>query len=113
MKAKIMICCGAGMSSSVLVEQMKKAAKKQGDEVEITAMAAEALMQHLQFETYDVVMLGPQLAFMADRLESFLKDKGPHGTAIPFEVINPLDYGRLRGAAVLARAEELILKNKK
>ncbi|GET09474.1 PTS sugar transporter subunit IIB [Ligilactobacillus agilis] len=110
---KIMICCGAGMSSSVLVEQMKKAARKQGDDVEIRAMAAEALMQHLQFETYDVVMLGPQLAFMAARLEEFLKDKGPNGKAIPFEVINSLDYGRLRGAAVLARAKQLIKEKQK
>lgn len=37
---KIMLCCASGMSTSLLVEKMKKAAQEQGVETEIWAVGA-------------------------------------------------------------------------
>ena len=44
---KILLCCSAGMSTSLLVTKMKKEAENQGIEVEIDAVALELLKKML------------------------------------------------------------------
>lgn len=94
---KITLICAAGMSTSLLVTKMKKAAEELGEEVEIRAVSER------QFNKYekdtDVLLLGPQVGFM---LKKFKEKYEPAGMSI--EVINSVDYGLMNGEKVLKRA---------
>ena len=49
---KILLCCSAGMSTSLLVTKMKKEAENQGIDVEINAVALELFEENVT--KYDV-----------------------------------------------------------
>lgn len=96
---KIMLCCSAGMSTSMLVRKMEQAAADNGIEAEIAAHGADQFDQK-QGE-YDVILLGPQVGYMKDSLTSRADGK-------PVEVINPIDYGMQNGEKVLSWAISLV-----
>lgn len=54
---KILLCCASGMSTSLLVEKMKRAAAKQSVEAEIWAVNAENT--DLKDVEADIIFLGP------------------------------------------------------
>lgn len=56
---KILLVCNAGMSTSILVREMEKAAKEQQLELEVTAMGFTQAEKVLL--DWDIVMLGPQV----------------------------------------------------
>ena len=66
--------CAMGMSTSLLVNKMKDAAKKSGEEVTIVAMAKDA------FDAYngetDVLLIGPQIRHMDAELKEKYEPKG-------------------------------------
>ncbi|OIM79763.1 PTS sugar transporter subunit IIB, partial [Oenococcus oeni] len=96
----IMLCCAAGMSTSLLVSKMQKAAESDGVDAEIFATAAADADAKLEEKHPDVLMLGPQVRY----LEGQFKEK----LTIPVEVINMQDYGMLNGEKVLREALSLI-----
>ncbi|WP_156299036.1 PTS sugar transporter subunit IIB [Streptobacillus canis] len=95
---KILLICTAGMSTSFLVEKMKKEAETRGLEVEVTA-TPEASAEEFVGKV-DVVLLGPQIKY----LENEIKGKF-EGT--PVAVINMMDYGMMKGDKVLDQALSL------
>ena len=95
-KKVIMLVCAAGMSTSLLVSKMKKAAENDNVDVKIFATAASDADNQLESENPDILMLGPQVRY----LESNFKNK----LSIPVEVINMQDYGMMNGEAVLKEA---------
>ncbi|ATO46623.1 hypothetical protein C5L30_000986 [Companilactobacillus farciminis] len=95
----IMLCCAAGMSTSLLVSKMQKAAESDGIDAEIFAAAADADAK-LEEKHPDVLMLGPQVRYMEGQFKSKL--------SIPVEVINMQDYGMMNGEKVLREAVKLI-----
>ena len=97
----IMLSCCAGMSTSMLVEKMKQAAKDQGKDHKIWACSIEAIADNL--DKCDVILLGPQVRLEKDNVEKSANGK-------PVAVINAMDYGRLNGAGVVATAEKLLEK---
>ncbi|WP_018658851.1 PTS sugar transporter subunit IIB [Allofustis seminis] len=99
----IMLVCSAGMSTSLLVTKMEKAAAEKGLDAEIFAVSASEADATIQSKHPDVVMLGPQVRFMKDQFEEKLA-----GTGIGVEVINMQDYGMMNGEKVLNHAVELI-----
>ncbi|MBP2171499.1 PTS system cellobiose-specific IIB component [Erwinia toletana] len=98
---KIMLCCSAGMSTSLLVRKMLEEADRRGLAVEISAYSATEFGDH--FTDYQVVLLGPQIKYMLDNLKAKGAEQG-----IPVAVINMMDYGMQRGDNVLDFALELI-----
>ncbi len=96
----IMLCCAAGMSTSLLVSKMQKAAESDGVDAEIFATAAADADAKLEEKHPDVLMLGPQVRY----LEGQFKEK----LTIPVEVNNMQDYGMLNGEKVLREALSLI-----
>ncbi|OIM07360.1 PTS sugar transporter subunit IIB, partial [Oenococcus oeni] len=82
---KVMLVCAAGMSTSLLVSKMQKAAKEQGEDVDIFATAASDADNKLESEQPDILMLGPQVSYMLSQFKEKVK--------IPVEVINMQDYG--------------------
>lgn len=95
----IMLCCAAGMSTSLLVSS----AKEQGLDYEIFATAASDADQKLATNKIDVVLLGPQVRY----LEADFKNK-LEGTNIPLAVIDMTAYGMMNGPKVLQQAIDLM-----
>jgi len=95
----IMLICNAGMSTSMLVTKMQKAAESQNLAVDIFATAAADATNKLQERNISTVLLGPQVRFMLKQFEEKLTPLG-----IPVDVINMTDYGMMNGEKVLAQA---------
>lgn len=102
-KTTIMLVCSAGMSTSLLVTKMDKAAAARGIEAEIFAVSASEADNHIESKNVDVMLLGPQVRFMKAQFEKKLAGKD-----IPLEVINMQDYGMMNGEKVLDQALNLI-----
>ena len=98
---KIMLCCSAGMSTSLLVRKMAEVAAERGLEVEINAFGIAEFDE--QFPRYQVVLLGPQVKYMLKTLSEKAATQG-----IPVQPIDMMDYGMQRGDKVLDYALSLI-----
>ena len=102
---KILLACNAGMSTSLLVTRMQKAAKEKGIEAQIEAMGvtmAEGVMLD-----WDICLLGPQVRHEIKAFQ--LKANGK----IPVKVIDMRDYGLMNGEKVLADALKTIKEHNK
>lgn len=97
---KILLVCAAGMSTSLLVNKMKDAANKRGEEIDIFALPI--LESSSVIDEVDVVLLGPQVRFQKAQVDSMVKGR------VPVEVIEMRAYGTMDGEKVLNRAFELI-----
>ena len=95
----IMLTCAQGVSTSLLVAKMQKAAADQGKDYKIWAI--DYLSVDEEIDKCDVLLLGPQVRHM---LATFKKN---YGDKAKVDAIRPVDYGRCDGAAVLAYAEKL------
>jgi len=99
----IKLFCASGMSTSVLVNKMKEAAKAKGIEAEIVAFPESQMDRHL--DSMDVALLGPQVGYTLGKAKGLCEPKG-----IPVEVIPMVDYGMMNGAKVLELALKLANK---
>jgi len=95
---KILLVCSAGMSTSLLVTKMKKAAEEKGIDVEIFALSAGEGKKILK--DVDLVLLGPQVRFMKNEFAKL--------ATVPVDVIDMLSYGRMEGDKVLNHALTLL-----
>ena len=102
-KKTIMLACAAGMSTSLLVSKMQKAAEEQGVDAEIFAVAAAEAPDYAEKQHIDVVLLGPQVRFMEADFKKKMEPKW-----IPVGVIPMSDYGMMNGAKVLDFANQLM-----
>jgi len=102
---RILLVCSAGMSTSLLVTKMEKAAKEKGIEAEIWAVGTDAADSNMG--KADVVLLGPQIRFQLPEMK-----KKAEKYNIPVEAIPSVDYGMCNGPKVLAFATNLINNNK-
>lgn len=98
-----MLVCAAGMSTSLLVSKMKKAAEVKGIETNIFAVSAGEADEYLANDKIDVLLLGPQVRFMKEQFKEKVKPLG-----IGVEVIPMIDYGMMNGEKVLEQALSLI-----
>ncbi|MEC6907458.1 PTS sugar transporter subunit IIB [Photobacterium piscicola] len=98
---KILLCCAAGMSTSMLVKKMQQAADEQALETMINAISISDIEDHLP--QYDVVLLGPQVKYELARITELATPLNK-----PVAVINMMDYGTMRGDKVLDTALALI-----
>ncbi|MBF8969662.1 PTS sugar transporter subunit IIB [Streptococcus sp. NLN76] len=98
----IMLACNAGMSTSMLVTKMQKAAEDKGIEASIWAVPVSEADNEVQDKAIDVILLGPQVKFL---LNDF-KDKFEPN--IKVDAINMMDYGVMNGEKVLDAALALM-----
>ncbi|GEN89012.1 PTS sugar transporter subunit IIB [Oceanobacillus sojae] len=101
---KILLCCGAGLSSGFLAQKARKAAKKKGLNIQIEAKSETEAISHLP--TIDVLLLGPH--YEAYR-EKFTELGKPLNVSV--EVIPQKIYGTLDGEKLLDFAFKLREKN--
>lgn len=93
----ILLCCAAGMSTSLLVTKMEKAAEEMGVDARIWAVSADEVKQNLDHA--DVLLVGPQIRYKLPQLKKEAEIKG-----VPVDMINPSDYGMVNGKKVLEHA---------
>ena len=92
---KIMLACCLGMSTSVVVQKMKDAAKEQGKDYEIWAVDQNKIAENVG--NFDVLLLGPQVRHLQRKVKATVGDSAPVAA-----------YGRCNGAAILKQAEDLV-----
>ena len=98
----IMLVCNAGMSTSLLVTKMQKAAEAQGVDVEIFAVPVSEVDEKVAAKDIDAIMVGPQVKFM---LKEYSEKFAPK---IKVDAINMVDYGTMNGENVLKTALGII-----
>ena len=98
---RIKLFCAGGMSTSILVTKMKKAAESRGLDVEIGAYPESTI--DTQTNECDVALLGPQVRYMLAQAKEICKPK-----EIPVDVISMQDYGMMNGEKVLDFALSLL-----
>lgn len=103
MKKTIMLVCAAGMSTSLMVEKMKKAAEAKNIKADIFAVSADEADTYLSDKKVDVLLLGPQVRFMKSQFEEKVAPLG-----IALDVIQMTDYGMMNGQKVLEQALKLM-----
>lgn len=99
----IMLVCAAGMSTSLLVTKMEKAAEVQGVEAKIFALSASEADPEIEKGEIDVILLGPQVRFLLKQFE-----EKTASLKVPVAVIDMQDYGMMNGEKVFATANKLI-----
>lgn len=97
---KIMLCCNAGMSTSLLVQKMQKEVAARGEEVAIEARPMNEAMDHIN--EADVILLGPQIGYAKGDFEKAVEGR------IPVAVIPMADYGRMNAAKILDDAKKML-----
>lgn len=98
---KVLLCCGAGMSSGFLASNARKHAKKNKMLVSVEARSHSEVGEYLS--SIDILMLGPHYA--AD-LEKYQAQAAPYGVpviVIPQDIYSQLDGGRLLELAFATR----------
>lgn len=96
---KIALLCAAGMSTSVLVQKMRKAAEDMGFECEIEAYPVANAEE--VGKTADVMLLGPQVRFELKKTKSLCPN-------CPVDVIDMASYGTMNGKKVVEQAKKLM-----
>lgn len=93
----ILLVCSAGMSTSLLVAKMQKESEASGGDDKIFACSVDQLDEYI--DTYDVVLIGPQIRYKAKSIGEIAAAKGKVSA-----VIDSVSYGMVDGKKVLAQA---------
>ncbi|VBB06989.1 phosphotransferase system eiib component type 2/3 [Lucifera butyrica] len=96
----ILLVCSAGMSTSLLVNKMKKESEARGNQDDIFACSVDELESYL--DKYEVILLGPQMKYKAKAIGELVTAKNKK-----FAVIDSLSYGMVDGRKVLDQALSL------
>lgn len=94
----ILLCCNAGMSSSILVKKIKAAAEKRGMDINIRAVANAAIREEVG--KWDVCLVGPQLVYAVPNIKAQLN--------IPVASVEPRTYAMADGDKALDFALNLV-----
>ena len=100
---EIMLVCAAGMSTSLMVTRMQKAAEEKGMQANIFAVPVPEAESYLAEHQVDVVLLGPQVRYLLDGFREKL-------ATTPVDVIPMTDYGMMKAAEKLSQAQAALLE---
>ena len=79
---RILLACGAGLSTSILMKKIEKYCADKGEELTINAVPINDVAGYQK--DYDCVLVGPQVSYRIEELKQIL--------SIPVEGIPSLDY---------------------
>lgn len=97
---RTMFVCCAGMSTSMLVERVKRVADEKGVELDIHA-AAEAEAKN-DLSQADIILLGPQVRYLESKFRKLLS-----GNDTKLAVVDMQAYGCMDGEKVLTQILDL------
>ena len=89
---RALIVCGAGASSGLIAQRMRKAAQERGIDLQVDARSETELPQLMS--TVDVVLVGPHLSYMLADLQKQCDTVGIEAVLLPQEVYGQLDGER-------------------
>ncbi|HOJ00495.1 MAG TPA: hypothetical protein PLL88_02660 [Anaerolineaceae bacterium] len=94
---KILIICAVGMSSSLVVDRMRKLAPE-GTVIDY-GIGMDTIKE---IGDYDVLLIGPQLRYKKDQIVAAAEKEG-----IPYGFIDMVHYGRAMAQEIYDQALEL------
>ena len=97
---RILLCCAAGMSTSLLVTKMEAYCASQGIEAKIWAVSEKTVDN--EAGNFDCLLVGPQIRY---RLKALQKQ---YGSVVPVDMIPMAQYGRMDGEAVVKQALKML-----
>ncbi|WNJ94285.1 PTS sugar transporter subunit IIB [Vibrio ruber] len=97
MTTKIFLCCAAGMSTSMVVNNMLKAAKERNIDVEIKAYSISEFEDVVN--QYDICLVAPQVSYKFNDFNKRCEEEGKKCAKI-----NMMLYGTLNGDEILTQA---------
>ncbi len=95
---KIILLCAGGMSTSILVNNMKKAAVSQNEEFTIAAYAVDSAKEVAS--DADCVLLGPQVDYRKEEVKQII--------SCPVTTIDMMTYGMMDGKKALQQALDIM-----
>jgi PTS system cellobiose-specific IIB component len=101
MAVNILLVCTTGVSTGMLVKNMRTAAERRNLDVQISAVPEFQLSENAGFA--DVVLLGPQVRYLQEKIRDLVQDR-------PVQIIDMKDYGMMNGENVLNTALDLLTK---
>lgn len=99
----ILLACAAGMSTSMLVEKMKKAAIERQISVEISAVSINSIDEDYEHPNLGCVLVGPQARYGLPAVEDWAETHD-----VPCSLIDPDLYGTFNGDKLLDFAIEVM-----
>lgn len=76
-KLNVLLVCGSGASSGFMAANMRKAASKQGLDIDIKARSESEIENYI--DEINVLMVGPHLAYILDEVEEYTHGGGCQG----------------------------------
>ncbi|MCL5774232.1 MAG: PTS sugar transporter subunit IIB [Firmicutes bacterium] len=98
---KILLICSGGMSTSLIVEAMKKFSVEKGIYALIESAGSESLEDKIN--EFDVILVAPQVRHRFDRFKE-IADRFNK----PIELIDARAYGLVDGRSIFERAASLL-----
>lgn len=95
---KILLCCGAGMSSGFLANNARKAAKKNNQDLVIEARSNTEVNEFIS--SIDVLMIGPHYGAQLKQYEELARPYNVSVLVIPQDIYAQLDGERLINLAL-------------
>ncbi|MEX5680618.1 MULTISPECIES: PTS sugar transporter subunit IIB [Staphylococcus] len=98
---KVIMVCSGGMSSSMIVDAVKKEASKENFDLEIVAVGTEAFENEIA--DYDLGLVAPQVRHRLDKFKKI-------GEAVnkPVDVIDPMGYTPIGAPKILKQIKTYV-----
>ncbi|MBI0103442.1 PTS sugar transporter subunit IIB [Gilliamella sp. W8145] len=102
---QVIFACAGGMSTSLLVNKIRKEALERSLDFDFIAISEQLLYQHLNSDSDKIiaVLLGPQMRFALDESRKQTEKYG-----IPIDIIDPVAYGTMNAGKVLDQILQMI-----
>lgn len=94
MAHNVLLVCGSGASSGFMAVNIRKAAKKRGIDMTVTARSEAEIPNYI--DGVDTIMVGPHLKYLVDEIKSKYADKN-----VTVFLMKPSYYSMLNGEAAL------------
>lgn len=101
MAIRVLVVCNTGASSGFFAQSVRKAAKKEGVELEVNARSETEVAEYAP--RIEVLLIGPHMAYMEDALRAKVEPHGVKVALLPQKI-----YGRLDGAGGFKLVQQLL-----
>lgn len=98
---RILLCCGGGISSGMLAQKCRKAAKQNGIDATIDAKSESQVNDYLS--KVDVLLLAPHYEVELEKFKKLAEPKNVKVAVIPRDI-----YGMIDGDRLIELAEKMI-----
>lgn len=95
---KVMLVCGAGVSTSILMKKMLDYAGQNNIDLEVKAYGFDEAVDY--YDQYECVLVGPQISYRLNEIKSICSK--------PCAAINSIDYGMGNAGNVIKSAQDLL-----